>query len=337
MVMNPAMIPTYAVWAALAAAGLAALGEWLHGRRVARLGRLAFGPAGKPRAWTRVVPSLRVAAMAGLAWSLVTLLAFNNRVRDRERKEGLARHLMILLDVSPSMLLADAGEGGAETRNARASAVLKSALDRVTGDNVRFSAAGFYTEARMMVKECRDRELILHLAGGTPFHITYQPGRTDILASLNKAGEFMKDWPRKSATLLVISDGGSVAPTGLKPMPSAVGEVIIAGVGDASRGTFIDGHLSRQDSASLSQLARRLGGKYFDCNVRHIPSDALRRLNAGDAGSAKWRADRRMVALLVMAGSSALLCAIPLLLEWFGGAWRHRAIPAPKLQPRTVP
>jgi hypothetical protein len=36
----------------------------------------------------------------------------------------------------------DAGEGGAETRTARASAVLKSVLDRVPGDNVRFTAAG---------------------------------------------------------------------------------------------------------------------------------------------------------------------------------------------------
>lgn len=335
--MTPETLHSHAIWAALAAAALTACGEWLHAHRVARLSPLAFGPLARPRRWTRLVPVLRVMAMAGLAWSLVTLMAFNNLVRDRDRRSQTTRHLMVMLDVSPSMLLADAGEGGAETRTARASAVLKSVLDRVPGDNVRFTAAGFYTELRLMVKECQDRELILHLAGGTPFHITYQPGKTDLLNSLNQAGGFMKDWQRKSTTLLVISDGDSMPPSGLKPMPSSVAEVIFAGVGDPGRGTFIDGHLSRQDTANLSQLSRRLGGRFFDCNVRHLPSDVLRKLNAEDPGAAKWRTDRRLAALVVLGASSALLCLLPLLLEFLGSAWRPRVAASPSLQPRSVP
>jgi Ca-activated chloride channel family protein len=335
--MTPETIHSYAIWAALAAAALTACGEWLHARRVGRLSALAFGPGARPRRWTRLAPVLRVMGMAGLAWSLVTLMAFNNLVRDRDRRSQTTRHLMVMLDVSPSMLLADAGEGGAETRTARASAVLKSVLDRVPGDNVRFTAAGFYTESRLMVKECQDRELILHLAGGTPFHITYKPGKTDLLTSINQAGEIMKNWQRKSTTLLVISDGDSVPPSGLKPMPSSVSEVIFAGVGDPGRGTFIDGHLSRQDTANLSQLSRRLGGRFFDCNVRHLPSDALRKLNTEDPGAAKWRTDRRMAALVVLGASSALLCLIPLLLEFLGSAWRPRVPASPNLQPRSVP
>src|SRR5690606_7174313 len=152
-------------------------------------------------------------------------------------------------------------------------------------------AAGFYTETRMMVSECRDRELILHLAGGTPFHITYKPGKTDLLASLNQVGALMKGWQRKSTTLLVISDGDSVPPVGLQPMPSAVAQVIFVGVGDPHRGTFIDGHVSRQDTANLSQLARRLHGRYYDGNTRHLPSDALTVLNTDESGAAKWRPD----------------------------------------------
>jgi Ca-activated chloride channel homolog len=309
--MNAGEIHQLALWSAAAAAGLAALGEWLHARRVSRIGALAFGPRAKPRAWTRAVPLLRATALAAGAWALVTLIAYNGLVRDRNRGNNVTRHLMVLLDVSPSMLLTDAGEGGAETRNARASAVLKSVLDRVPGDNVRFSAAGFYTEARMMVHECRDRELILHLAGGTPFHITYKPAKTDILASVNQTGDFIKEWPRKSATLLILSDGGSMASTGLKPLPSAVGDVIVAGVGEASRGTFIDGHLSRQD--------------------------ALRRLNTEDPGAAKWRTDRRLAALIALASSAATLCLLPLLLEILGSPWRPRAASGPALTPRTVP
>jgi Ca-activated chloride channel family protein len=229
---------------------------------------------------------------------------------------------MVLLDVSPSMLLQDAGESGTEMRTARAAAVLKSVLDRVPGDHVRFTAAGFYTDTRLLVDDCKDRELVLHLAGGTPFHITYKPGKTDLLKSINQAGELMQDWERKSTTLLVISDGGSVPAAGLKPMPSAVSQVIFAGVGDPARGTFIDGHLSRQDSATLSQLSRRLNGSFFDCNVRHIPSDALAKLNAEQPGAAKWTTDRRLLALITLAASTALLCLLPLMLEYLGSAWK---------------
>lgn len=334
--MNPDTLHVYAIWAALAAAGLAAIGEWLHSRRVARLSALAFGPSRRPRFWTRAVPAFRVLALAGVAWSLVTLLAYNNRSRDRDRNAMATRHLMVLLDVSPSMLLPDAGDRGDETRNARAYEVLKSVLDRVPGDNVRFTAAGFYTEARLMVKECKDRELILHLTGGTPFHITYQPGKTDVLKSLNNAGEIMKDWNRKSTTLLVISDGDSVPPTGLKPMPSSVAEVIFAGVGDPGRGTFIDGHLSRQDTANLSQLSRRLGGKFYDCNNRHLPSEALRKLNSEDPATAKWRTDRRLIALITLVVSTAVLCLLPILLEFFGSPWRPRVTISRNSQLRTV-
>ncbi len=334
--MTPDAIHLYAVWAALAAAALAACGEWLHGRRIARLGSLAFGPVGRPRLWTRLTPGIRVLALAGLAWSLVTLIAYDNRSRDRDLQANVTRHLMVLLDVSPSMLLTDAGEGGAQMRKARAHDVLKSVLNRVPGDNVRFSAAGFYTDTRPMVKECKDRELILYLAGDTPFHITYKPGKTDMLASLNQAGIFMKEWERKSATLLVISDGDGVPPTGLNPMPSAVSEVIFAGVGDPGRGTFIDGHLSRQDTANLSQLARRLGGKFFDCNTRQVPSDALLKLNAEDPGAAKWRTDRRLAALIVLATSTVLLCLTPLVLEYLGSAWRPGAVFARNSKPIPV-
>lgn len=320
--MTHEQIIIYATWSAFGIAVLAALGEWLHARRVTALSRLAFGPKNRPHLWTKSVPVLRILALSGIVWSLFTLISYNHLSRDRDRGNTVTRHLMVLLDVSPSMQLSDAGESGDQRRAKRAEDVLKSVLDRVPGDQVRFSAASFYTEARMLASECRDRELIIHFAADVPFHYTYKPGKTDLLASLNETGEFMKKWPRKSTTLLVISDGDSVSPTGLDPMPSAVSEVLFAGVGDASRGTFIDGHLSRQDGASLSQLARRLGGQYFDANTRHIPSESLKKLNADGARSTKWKNDRRLLALAVLGISTGLLCLLPLLLEWFGSSWK---------------
>ena len=322
-------LPALALGAACALAGLTAMGEWLHARRVRRISVLAFGPGGSPRGWTRVVPALRVAATAAAGWALVTLLAFDDRTRERQTGNNTESHLVVLFDVSPSMLLTDAGEGGARTRNQRAAEVLKSVIDRLPGDNIRFTAIGFYTEARLLVRECRDRELLLHMAGGTPFHITYKPGRTDVLGSINRAGEMIRDLPRKSAMLLVISDGDSLPPSGLKPLPSAVSHVVIAGVGDTARGSYIDGHQSRQDTANLSQLARRLGGDYFDANLRHLPGEALEGFAGDVAGSSKWRVDRRLAALILLVSSAVILCLIPPLLERFGSPRRKSHLPKP--------
>ena len=321
-------IPVLAFTAALLLGVLMAGGEWWHARRVRRIAPLAFGPGRGPRAWTHAVPVLRVMSVAAAAWAMVTLVGFDDRTRDRQRGNNTERHLVVLFDVSPSMLLTDAGEGGEQTRNARASAVLKSVIDRLPGDDMRFTAIGFYTEARMLVKECRDRELLLHMAGGTPFHITYKPGKTDVLGSLNQAGKMIRDLPRKSAILLVISDGDSLPPTGLEPLPSAVSHVIVAGVGDTARGSFIDGHQSRQDTSNLSQLARRLGGDFFDANLRHIPSEALDELGGDAAGASKWRIDRRLAAVVITFSSAILLCLIPLLLDRFGSPRRAPFVPS---------
>ena len=52
---------------ALGALLCAALAEWLHERRIRAVGRLAFGPAGRPHGWTRVVPWVRPLCLAAFA------------------------------------------------------------------------------------------------------------------------------------------------------------------------------------------------------------------------------------------------------------------------------
>ena len=79
-------IMAIATWAAVAAAALGALADWLHARRVRRLSRLAFGPDSRPRVWTKITPLLRTVALAGIVWSLVVLMAFEGSSRSRERK-----------------------------------------------------------------------------------------------------------------------------------------------------------------------------------------------------------------------------------------------------------
>lgn len=315
-------ILTMAAWAAGAVALLAAFAEWLHARRCARLAPLAFGPQNRPRVWTRVVPPLRVLAIAGLAWSLMALLAFEGGSRTTERNVAATRHLFVLLDVSPSMGLEDAGNSGSDRRSARVAEVLKSVMERVPGDRVRITMACFYSDSLLLVKECADRELVWNFADGLPLYMAYQPGKTDLIKSLNTAAGFMQDLPRKSTTVLILTDGDTLPDSGLKPLPSSVADLLVVGVGDPTRGTFIDGHLSRQDSASLSQLARRLGGRYHDGNRKQIPTELLRRLNAPDDRTDRLRFSLRVIAIFVVATSAAILCLLPLLLEAFGSGWK---------------
>lgn len=322
---------TLAAWAALGTAAVAALAEALHARRLRRLGRLAFGPEERPRAWTSAVPVLRVLALSVLVASLVLLLAFEGGSRSNERRAAATRHLMVLLDVSPSMQLTDAGEGGQKKRAMRAAELLKSVMERAPGDAIKITMACFYSHAMPLVKECSDREIVWHFADDLPLYIAYRHGKTDLVKSLNQAGEIVVEYPRKSTTMLVLTDGDTVPDSGLKPMPSAVGDLILAGVGDPVRGAFIDGHLSRQDSASLSQLARRLGGRYHNGNVKHIPSEWLTRLTAPDERSEKLRINLRILAIAGVAGGATVLCLLACLLEAFGSSWR------PARSGRTAP
>jgi len=311
-----------ATWAALGALALGVLAEALHARRLKRVSRLAFGPSGRAAAWTSAVPVLRVLALSGIAWSLVILLAHDGSSRMHDRKAPAARHLMVLLDVSPSMEIKDAGEDGSLTRRDRAAALLRSVMERANSDSTRITMACFYSDALQLVKECTDREVVWNFADNLPLHMAFKPGKTSLGTSLNTAGKMISDLPRKSVTFLVLTDGDAVPPTGLKPMPSAVSSLIVVGVGSAAKGQFIDGHNSRQDSAALSQVARRLGGSYFDGNSKQVPSQLLRALTSEDGASDKIRLDLRMAAVVVLGVSVFVICLLPLLLEYFGSGWK---------------
>lgn len=312
----------FAMWAACGALALGAAAEWLHARRMARIGRLAFGPDVRPRWWTRLAPPLRVLALAGMAWALVVLLAFEGASRMHDRNAAAVRQLMILLDVSPSMEIKDAGPGGDQSRRDRAAALIKSVMERANSDQTKITMACFYSDSMLLCKEVSDRELIWNFADNLPLHIAYKPGKTSLLKSLNTAGGFVKDFPRKSVTFLVLTDGDTVPASGLNPMPSAVADFLIVGLGSATRGTFLDSHQSRQDSAELTQVARRLGGNYFDGNAKQIPSGLLRHLTAPDTRSDKFQVSLRTLAIGVLAVCAAVLCLLPLLLEYFGSGWK---------------
>jgi Ca-activated chloride channel family protein len=75
----------------------------------------------------------------------------------------------------------------------------------------------------------------------------------------------------------------------------------------------------------MQQLARRLGGSYHNGNVKHVPSEMLKHLLAPDQTSEKFTVNLRILAMIVLGVSTALLCLLPLALEYFGSAWKPAA------------
>ena len=329
--MNLPDIPTdaasLALWVALGTAVCAVVAEWWHSRRIRRVGRLAFGPLGQARVWTRCVPSARVLALTALAWGLVTLFFIRPRTANYDQiPEGGYRHLIIAWDVSPSMQLDDGGfdmsKQKKRTRAQRGAKVLLSLFERIALDQVRISIVAFFTGAKPVVVDTHDLNVVKNILDDLPLDRAFDPGKTSVISGIEESVKLAKGWEPDSTTLLVVSDGDTVPDTGLPDLPPAINKVLVAGVGDPRRGVFIDGHMSRQNSRVLRQLARRLGGEYVDVNDVQIPTSQLAELagvrNLVDPGEK----GRREIALTCVVTGAGLLALLPAGLAFFGSPWQ---------------
>ena len=323
------MVTTSAILIAAVALVLASGAESLHARRVRSVAALAFGPAGKPGLAARLAPWLRVAAVSMLVWGLAVLF-LQPPVAHRSTPEEVAaadrQHLLVVLDVSPSMRLKDAGQTGKEPRMQRARAVFDSVMARIGHDRLHTTVVAVYNGAKPVVVETRDMEVLHNLMDDLPMHHAFPVGKTKLFDGIQEASTIAKDWPRGSATLVLISDGDTVPSTGMPTLPPSIGGVLVIGVGDPGKGTFINGHNSRQDGATLRQIATRLGGEYHDANAKFIPTATLTRLGTLDTDSKDRDAGLRELALILIALGGATLAGLPLLLHYFGSDWN----PGPK-------
>jgi Ca-activated chloride channel family protein len=318
MVMS--MIPE---WIALAVALLALGGEWMHARRCRRVARLAFGPMARARIWTRVAPLTRVMALTLLAWGMVQLYFLTPRVvRPSLAPEGGYRHLVITLDVSPSMTLKDAGPLHQQTRASRASEVVLSVLQRVALDQLRVSVVAFYTSGKPVVVDTFDLAVVKNILNDLPLAMAFDTGKTSLIAGIRASAEVAKTWVPDSTTLLVVSDGDTVPDTGMPELPRSINNVVVLGVGKAQGGANIDGHLSRQDASTLRQLATRVRGAYHDVNDKHLPSAQLAALAKVLPMKDQTANGRREWALAAVLTGASLLASLSVLLALAGSPWR---------------
>jgi Ca-activated chloride channel family protein len=308
---------------AMTVALFAVVAEWVHARRIRRLKRLAFGPSQRPARWTWSVPGLRVLAMAIATWGFASLLwAVEARVHNTDEiASNELKHLVLVVDVSPSMGLVDAGADGKQTRRQRASDIVESLFNRIPLRQFRITFIAVYTDAKPLLEDSSDHEVVRHMMEKMPMWHAFKPGKTQLLDGIELAAKIARPWNPGSAVVLLLTDGDSVPPAGMPRMPAAVADFVVVGVGDSSRGKFLDGHQSRQDVNTLRQVANRLHGYYHNGNQKHLTSQVVAKLAEAKNRKSFDQWTRREWALAATLLGTTLLAVIPVLLHYFGTSY----------------
>ncbi len=294
---------------ALLAAALAGLGEWSHARRTRRVARLAFGSTGKPAQWAAAAPFVRVLGIAAAVWGAWILITYDPVGGDQTPAPRASKQLLIALDVSPSMLIKDAGpDADKVSRSQWAGKVVQGVLDRLNMKQTRITLVAFYTKAMTVLTDTTDKNVVANMFDGLQLHVAFNPGPTDLASGVNSALQVARPWARRSTTLIVISDGDAKSELGQVTLPPAIADTIVIGVGDPTKAAIVSGHSSKQESLSLKTLAARLGGTYHNGNRLHLPSEVLQRLAmiTPNAGTELGIRDAALIAL----GSGCSLTAL---------------------------
>ncbi|MBL8753428.1 MAG: VWA domain-containing protein [Planctomycetes bacterium] len=312
---------------------LVLVAELLHARRIAAVVHLVFGPGRRPTALARLAPFLRGAGAGLLAWGLVTLFYVEPKIHQTgEIPDEEWRHLVLVYDVSPSMLLKDAGANGDQARADRAKELIDSLFERVPIGKFKVTVIATYNGAKAVVEDTKDLEVVRHMLTQVDMRYAFKAGSTKLFDGIAEAARIAKPWRVGSALMVIVSDGDTVPATGMPTLPPSIGGTMVIGVGDHLAGKFIAGHQSKQDESTLRQVAIRLGGEFHNGNKRHVPSDVIAAAAADARKPLVEQLTLREYALLAIAVGSALLAAVPLLLHLFGTNWRA-GVPAAAAAP----
>ncbi|MBX9583207.1 MAG: VWA domain-containing protein [Gemmataceae bacterium] len=319
---------------------LAAAAEVLHYRRVLRAAPLAFGPSRRWLALAAVAPALRTLAAGAAAWGLTVLALLPPKAHKlNEVLPGEYRHLVLVLDVSRSMTVEDAGREGKQPRRERAADLIQSFFERVEAERYKTTVVAFAKEAKPVVVDTVDREVVRNILSDLPLRHAFKPGDTDLFAGLEEAARVAKPWPPGSAVLVMVTDGDTVPATGMPKMPASIGaNVVIVGVGNPTAGKSLGGHTTRQDVSTLRQVANRLNGVYHDGNDKHLTTELVSRIDERTRPKDADRWAAREYALLGVGAGCGVLAVLPAVLGLVGTGWSPGRRPrASRGGPNNVP
>lgn len=316
-----------ALYVALAVFALTLVGEVSHARRVHRLRHLVFGPTGTPAAWAKGAPLARILASSVLAWGLTALMFVEPKVHAGEEiPDEDWRHLLLVYDVSPSMLLEDAGASGDQSRHERARELIDSMFERVKIGQYKVSVIATYNGAKPVVTDTKDIEVVRHMLTEVDLQYAFKVGKTKLFDGIQAACDIARRWRVNSALMVIVSDGDTVPSTGMPTLPPSIGGTLVIGVGDHLSGSFIGGQQSRQDESTLRQLAIRAGGEFHNGNRRQVPSDILSAAARDSRKPLLEQLSMREYALFSVLVASLVLTLLPILLQYFGTTWRPGAV-----------
>lgn len=307
----------------VAVALIAVLAEAWHLKRIKRIKQLAFGPNGRAAAWTWLAPIFRVLGISLACWGFLSLWLV---VEARVHTSGLLdesdyRHLVLVVDVSPSMQAEDAGTDGKRTRRQRASDLVESLFGRIPMRQFKVTFIAVYTDAKPLVEDSKDHEVVRHIIEKMPMWHAFKSGKTNLMSGIRLAAKMAKPWNPKSTHVLVLTDGDTVPTSGMPKLPPSVDQFLIVGVGNPNSGTFIHDHQSRQDVNTLRQIANRLRGSFHNGNEKNLTSQMVSQFaEARDTDKVKTWTRREWSLMACLVGSS-ILALIPILLHYFGTSY----------------
>jgi Ca-activated chloride channel homolog len=171
---------------------------------------------------------------------------------------------------------------------------------------------------------------------GLPIWFVMKPGQTDLGTGVRRTLEHLADYPAASTTVFLLTDGDATELGTIPKPPPSVRDVYILGVGDPNQGTFIDGHMSRQDASLLGTLAGRLRGKYVDVNEKHVTTLALGHLARG-SGATKESYGLVDFAIFLFAAAALVQVLIPVALEYLGSDWKTVRVSRPAASGGSAP
>lgn len=232
------------------------------------------------------------------------------------------QRVLLVLDISPSMNIEDAGMDQDLRRRDRVMEVVEGVLSRIALSRTRFSVVVFFTSARPVVVDATDTAVVHNILDNLPLVWSFKPGETQLLEGIRVAGELAADWPPQSTTMFLCTDGDTVDFSQVPKLPRSIRQVEILAVGDPLVGTFVGNHDSRQQAAVLRRLAAEFGGNYYNVNRQHMPTAALTDLAEVPPPPADDGIRIKDLARIAVGLGAIILALLPVALQLFGSAWK---------------
>ncbi len=309
---------------------LGCVAEFIHAKRIRRNAYLLFGPKGNVPVLIPLAALMRISGITLLLFGFYVLAqwygVFEPRVgADSPKQIQYPHRVIVAYDVSPSMYFAqDAGPNKNQLRRDRAKDVYQSVVERLSGENCLYSLLLFWSDVKPLVIDTFDIAILDNAFNGLPLPYAMKSGgKTELATVMKYICDMAKDWHDNSATLIFITDGDVLPEKGLPTLPPAYGNVLVFGIGDATKGAYIDDHFSRQSRTNLNDLANRYSGVYFNANELYPSSDFFANMKAIEGQDDLDGISVRTVAKIAII-LGALLFLIPsILLTYAATKWMN--------------